>query len=134
MIKMDMIWVAVAGLIYPEKSSSITVSRVEIESEVSRQFEAVITPVMIEKHLVCWVDRQADKENPRRGGSRNRYLFRTSNCTTPSSDGNYRLYKAADSKYDGWDKTERTCPDERKIEEKYHELLVWYKEEYFLSS
>ena len=48
---------------------------------------AAITAVMIERHLVSSVDPMADKDQPQRGGSRNRYLFRTSDGNASSRDG-----------------------------------------------
>jgi len=130
MIKMDMIWVATAKLIFPATSPSRLVSRMEIEQEVSRLFNAKITPVMVEKHLVSWEDRQADTAVKTRGGSRNRYLFRTTDGLLPSKDGDFRLCKQMDGKYDGVDKTERTNPEISDILEKYHYLVEWYESIY----
>jgi len=130
MIKMDMIWVATAKLIYPEIACSYLVSQKAIEQEVSRLFGVRITPVMLKKHLVSWEDRQADRTIPARGGSRNRYLFRTSDGLSPSPDGDLRLCKKIDSKYDGIDKTGRTCPEPDRIPEEYHYLIKWYESEY----
>jgi hypothetical protein len=50
MTKMDMVWIAVAGLLHPSTASSRTVTRAEIESEVSRLFRVSLTRVMIDKH------------------------------------------------------------------------------------
>ncbi len=75
-------------------------------------------------------DRMADKDQPQRGGSRNRYLFRTSNGNTPSRDGRFRLYKLADAKHAGWEKTGPTHPDPAVIALEYKHLLDWYKREY----
>lgn len=131
MTKMDMIWIAVAGLLHPEPSSSKTVTRSQIEAEVLRLFGASITPVMIEKHLVSWEKRQADKADPRRGGSRNRYLFKTGDGATPSRDGTFRLYKAADAGHDGRDKGGPTHPDPQSIDAGYRHLVSWYEQHYF---
>ena len=133
MIKMDMIWVATAKLIYPEASPSCLVSRKEIEQEIARLFNDKITPVMLAKHLVSWEDRQADKTIKTRGGSRNRYLFRTTDGLLLSKDGDYRLYKQMDGKYDGVDKAGRTHPWPSDIPEKHHYLIEWYKSIYFES-
>jgi hypothetical protein len=130
MTKMDMIWVAVGNMLYPDTSSSITVTRSQIEAHVAKFFGAKITPVMIERHIVSSEDRQADKSNPRRGGSRNRYLFRSSDDRTPSRDGRFRLYKISDAKHDGWEKSGPTHPDTLAVEDEYRYLIEWYVSQY----
>jgi hypothetical protein len=127
---MDMVWAAVASMLHPETSSSRTVTRSEIEATVEKLFVASITPVMVERHLVSSEDRMADKEQPQRGGSRNRYLFRTSDGTMPARDGRFRLYKNADAKYDGWEKTGPTHPDASAIPTEYRHLVEWYAGKY----
>ena len=134
MIKMDMIWIATAKLIYPRTSPSILVSQREINREITKLFDVSISRVMLEKHLVSWEDRQADRVIPTRGGSRNRYLFRTKDGLSPSKDGNFRLYKQIDSKYDGVDKIGRTHPESSNIPEKYHSLIEWYEAKYFAAN
>ena len=134
MTKMDMIWVATADLIHPTTDQARTVSRTDIEQRVSELFRGIpITPVMIEKHLVSWEDRQADRRNPRRGGSRNRYLFRTLDGSRPSGSGRFRLYKDGDSGHDGNDKTGKICPEATAIDPEYQHLLAWYRDSYFPS-
>lgn len=128
---MDMIWVAVANMIHPITASSKTVTRGEIEAQVSELFGATLKPVMIERHLVSWEDRQANKTLPRRGGSRNRYLFKTSDGHTPARDGRFRLYKAADGTHDGWEKVGRTCPDREAVADDHRHLVDWYETRYF---
>ena len=88
---------------------------------------------MINKHLVSWEDRQADHENPARGGSRNRYLFRTENGSEPSVEGRFRLYKKCDEIYDGEDKNGPSCPQKEKIDTQYYYLINWY-EKYYVNS
>lgn len=131
MIKMDMIWIATALLIHPNVSPTRLVTNSLIENKIWSLFGTKITPVMLEQHLVSWEDRQADKWNPKRGGSRNRYLFRTIDGLSPSGIGDFRLYKKADSKYDGLDKTGRICPELEKIPAAYHYLVEWYKKNYY---
>jgi hypothetical protein len=131
MTKMDMIWIAVASMIHPSTVSSKTVSREQIETQVAKLFGAALTPVMIEKHLVSWEDRQADKDNLKRGGSRNRYLFKTSDGRTPSREGWFRLYKVSDGVHDGWDKKGPACPNPEKVPKDYRHLIAWYKNQYF---
>ena len=131
MTKMDMIWIAIARLIYPETALDKVVTRSSIENEVHTLFGETITPVMLAKHLVSWEDRQADNKNPKRGGSRNRYLFRTIDGTTPSTLGEYRLYKACDSLYDGYDKTGKVHPRQADVPPQYHCLVEWYDSHYF---
>lgn len=133
MTKMDMIWIAVAKMIHPATASSKTVTRGQIEAAVTKLFGTSITQVMVDKHLVSWEDRQADKTAPRRGGSRNRYLFRTANGQLPSHDGRFRLYKAADGSHDGWEKTGPTCPNPELIGADFRHLIAWYEEQYFSS-
>lgn len=126
MTKMDMVWVAVASMLHPEASSLRTVTRIQIEAQVRKLFGESLTPVMIERRLVSSEDRMADKDNPLRGGSRNRYLFRPADGKTPSRDGGYRLYKLADAKHDGWEKTGPTHPDSAAITPDYRYLIDWY--------
>jgi hypothetical protein len=132
-IKMDMIWIATALLLYPETSPRRLISEGDIEKEVVRLFgeDSISISIMIAKHLVSWEDRQADKNNPRRGGSRNLYLFRTKNGIEPSSEGKFRLYKIIDSRYDGWEKTSRISPEQESIPVEFHYLLEWYKSQYY---
>jgi hypothetical protein len=130
MTKMDMIWIAVASMLHPETSASKTVTRGQIEAHVTKLFAETITPVMIERHLVSFEDRQADKTDPRRGGSRNRYLFRTVDGNLPSRDGRFRIYKQADSKHDGWEKTGPTHPDPAAVAAEYRSLIDWYRRQY----
>ncbi len=130
--KMDRIWLAVAQLIYPDSSKQVLVNYSQIIQQINSLEPLIqIHPIMVSHHLVSWVDRQADATNPKRGGSRNRYLFRTDDGIKPSCDssGKYRLYKKDDGCYDGWDKTSKTCPDRKKFP--FPELLDWYNETYF---
>lgn len=123
MTKMDMVWIVVATLIFPQTSPGKTVSKKQIDEEVARLFGMTISPVMITKHLVNSVDRQADKANPQRGGSRNRYLFR-------GEDGRFRLYKTRDHATDAWEKTGPTNPAASAVETKFAELVTWYESAY----
>lgn len=131
MIKMDMIWIAAAMLIYPDTSSRKLITARQIENQVLSFFNTQITPIMIIKHLVSWEDRDADRSNPSRGGSRNRYLFRSINGTQPSREGKFRLYKSNDLQFDGWDKTGRICPEIDSIPEELRYLFKWYYSCYF---
>ena len=134
MSKMDKIWVALANLIYQTRQTSQNVLFTirDILREVQRLFPGTdITPVMLEKHLVSWEDRMADKKFPARGGSRNRYLFRTDNGVTPSASGNFRLYKQVDTPYDGWEKTGKTCPNPNDVLPQYRNLISWYQNQYY---
>jgi hypothetical protein len=132
MTKMDKIWVALANLIHPQTSQIFLMTRRDIEREVPRLFPGtVITRVMLEKHLVSWEDRMADKMNPARGGSRNRYLFRTNDGSTPSADGNFRLYKRSDNLHDGWEKKGKTCPHADDLLPQFRSLVNWYQGGYF---
>jgi hypothetical protein len=131
MTKTDKIWVATTSLIYPRTNKTILVSREEIEDQVYRIWQSTLTPIMIEKHLVSFEDRQADRMNPSRGGNRKRYLFRTSDGVNPSEGGDFRLYCRDDSPHDGWDKTGPTCPSKEHIDKQYLYLLNWYMDQYF---
>ena len=130
MIKMDAIWLATAKLIYPGTSPARLVSRGDIEQEVANLFRMNITPVMLTKHLVSWENRQSDRTNPSRGGSRNRYLFRTVEGLRPSRDGDFRLYKQRDGEHDGVDKTGRTHPRSCDVPDEYRYLIEWYQAKY----
>jgi hypothetical protein len=134
MTKMDMIWIATAMLLHPHLGASRTVPRYSIEKRIGTLFSESITPVMLNKHLVSFEDRQADKNDSRRGGSRNRYLFRTENGSSPSRSGEFRLYKSIDSRHDGQDKIGPTHPDRSVIDIDYHYLLDWHESEYFTKS
>lgn len=123
MTKMDKVWVAVATLLSPRTSSDASVTRSQIESKVRELFGDHIPPVMIEGHLVNSEDRHADQKNPRRGGSRNRYLVR-------SGDGRFRLYKTSDYRTDAWEKTGPTKPNKDKVDPEYRHLLDWHEKEY----
>jgi hypothetical protein len=128
--KMDMVWVAVANLLRPDTGSRRTVTREQIESEVSRLFRASIAQTMIDKHLVSFEPHQADRQKPGRGGSRNRYLFRTHDGSTPSKVGRFRLYKKADGPYDEADRSGPTHPDRNDIDSEFSALITWYESEY----
>lgn len=131
---MDMIWAAAANLIHPSVAQTTLVTADNIITEVSRIWAETITRVMLEKHLVSWEDRQADTSNPSRGGSRNRYLFRTSNGVDPDPGGNFRLYKRSDSTHDGWDKSGPPCPQQQNVDPAYQHLIQWYQHNYYYGS
>lgn len=124
MTKMNMIWIAVAKILHSRSALSVTKS--DIDRVVDELFQAEITPVMINVHLVASEDRQADKNNPQRGGSRNRYLSR-------EIDGTFRLYKKSDEAHDGFDKTGPTHPSVDSLPDEYKHLVDWYKKEYYPS-
>ena len=128
---MDMCWIAAAILIHPQTDPIFLVSNGLIERKVKSMFGEDITRIMIDRHLVSWEDRQADKTQPKRGGSRNRYFFRTIDGQKPAENGKFRLYKLSDSVYDGMDKTGKIHPDPTEIPQEYHYLLDWYQSEYF---
>lgn len=124
MIRMDMVWVAVATLIQSAKRTDVTVTKQQIDSKVKELFGTHITPVMISRHLVNSIDRQAAKDKPQRGGSRKRYLFK-------DQRGGFRLYKSSDYGSDGWDKTGPTHPEVNKVDVKYRSLVTWYCDNYY---
>jgi len=124
MTKMDMVWVVVATLLQPQTDEDTVVTKAQIDESVNAMFGETITPVMITRHLVNSVDRQADRDIPERGGSRNRYLFR-------DADGGYRLYKSQDHGSDAWEKTGPTHPDPNKLGAVHVPLVAWYQEKYF---
>lgn len=130
MTKMDMIWIAVASLIAPNTSSGQTVTRQAIQARVDELFGESVTPVVIDRHLVSSVDRQADRTIPARGGSRNRYLFRTIDGVSPSNRGNFRLYKTGDAQYDGHEKTGKTLPEVAAVSTEHQHYLEWYLTKY----
>ena len=123
MTKMDMVWVAVALLLHPRAEANVFVEKSQIDSKVLELFDETITPVMIHKHLVNSEDRQADRANPSRGGSPNRYLVR-------DERGSFRLYKQRDGESDAWDKTGPTHPHPHKIDPEYRYLVTWYQNKY----
>jgi hypothetical protein len=131
MIKMDRIWVATASLIYPDTSADHLVTIEAILREINRLYPTRITRGMITHHLVSWMNRQADQADPTRGGSRNRYLFRTRDGRTPWGQGDFRLYKEIDGQFDGIEKNGRVRPEENQIPTEYRHLLDWHKNQYF---
>ena len=124
MTKMDMVWIAVATLIRPETASSVAVSKDDIDKQVYALLQIHITPVMITTHLVNSIDRQADTHNPRRGGSRNRYL-------ATNADGRFRLFKKSDQHTDAVDKTGPFHPSVTNIDREFEELVSWYRTSYY---
>ena len=130
MTKMDMIWVAVASLIAPSTLSSRTVTRQAIQNRAVELFGESVAAVLIDRHLVSSVDRQADRSIPTRGGSRNRYLFRTIDGVSPSDRGNFRLYKAADARHDAHEKTGKTLPAVAAVSAEHQHYLNWYVTNY----
>ncbi|MYE11225.1 MAG: hypothetical protein F4X99_06100 [Gammaproteobacteria bacterium] len=118
MTKMNMVWIAVATLIYPETRPDRRVSKEQIDARVRKLFRTTITPVMITHHLVASEDRQRDHRYPRRGGSRNRYLTK--------QDDRYRLYRLSDQPDDGLDKTGPYCPSIDAVTEEFRYLVYWY--------
>lgn len=123
MTKMNMVWVAVAKCIYPDIQTTTKVTKEEIDKMVDRLFSKKITPVMITHHLVNSIDRQADKTNPQRGGSRNRYLVK-------DAQNRFRLYKYVDNSSDGWDKTGPCCPSVDQVASEFTYLVTWYTTTY----
>ena len=125
-----MIWLATANLIYPNVAPTCLASADQIEKEILRLFQATITPIQLDTHLVSWKDRNSDIEKPKRGGDRSRYLFKTEDGLTPSDNGNFRLYKSLDDKYDGVEKVGTTFPDKTKVPIQFHNLIDWYLKSY----
>ena len=123
MTKMDMVWVAVASLLHPRTEANVFVEKSQIDSKVLELFGETIMPVMINKHLVNSEDRQADRTNPSRGGSPNRYLVR-------GEHGRFRLYKQCDGESDAWDKIGPTHPNPNNMVHEYRYLVTWYGGEY----
>lgn len=96
-------------------------------------FGESVTPVVIDRHLVSSVDRQADRSIPARGGSRNRYLFRTVDGIYPSNRGSFRLYKTVDAQHDGHEKTGKTLPETAAVSMEHQHYLHWYLGNYINS-
>ena len=131
MTKMDMIWTATANLIHPKVTLTYLVSEQDIKDEVWRIWKTEITDVMLNRHLVSSENRMADRKNPKRGGVRKRYLFRTENGTKPDRKGNFRLFKKQDAEYDGLDKDGGPeCPEIENVDSNYRYLVEWYKNNY----
>ena len=122
MTKMNMVWIAVATLIYPDTSTDRRVSKAQIDARVRKLFGTTITPVMITHHLVASEDRQRARGEPRRGGSSNRYLTK--------HDDRYRLYRQSDQPNDGLEKTGPCCPPIGKVSQEFRHLVQWYRREY----
>ena len=129
--KQDMIWCAVASLVYPETSSNYLVSEEDLVREVQRLFGATLTPLQYQWHLVSWRDRMANKKTPSRGGCRLRYLFRTKDGQSCDRQGDYRLYRLEDRRYDGRDKDGRTHPEKSSLRPEHGYLVDWYLARYY---
>lgn len=129
MTKMDKTWIAVASLIYPDASLDKTFSSKDVIAKVDTMFDEKINYAILNSHLVSSKDRMYDKNNPSRGGSRNKYLFKTIDGNTPHNKGKFRLYKKVDSQYDGFEKTGKICPQKEDINPEYY-LVDWYLDQY----
>ena len=131
MTDMDKVWVATATLLYSNLSDDKLVSMAEIRRQVVGLFGNEVSPSLI-SHLVSWKKKNLDKISPSRGGSRNRYLFRTQDSSTPSYEGGggYRLYKLADRRFDGEGKDGPICPRVDGIQDDCLYLRTWYLEDY----
>jgi hypothetical protein len=124
MTKMDKTWISVTSLIYPETDSKTGVLSKEVASKMVSMFGTKADSSYLNTHLVSFKDKQCDKNDTSRGGSRNRYLFKT-------IDGKIRLYKNMDMEFDGWDKSGKICPKKEDINSEYHHLLDWYRNQYY---
>jgi hypothetical protein len=128
---MDKIWIATASLLYPNLNANKLIAATQIRQQVQKLFGTEVSTSLM-AHLVSWKDRNLDKLSPSRGGSRNRYLFQTSDGARPSheSGGGYRLYKSADAQFDGAGKDGRNCPGVGNIPNEYDYLRTWYLDDY----
>jgi len=134
MNKMTKHWVATASVLHPATTSEMLVSQDEIRRRHQELFGVPLTP-SLEQQLISWKHRYADKRVPTRGGSRNRFLFRTSDGHTPDPHGRFRLYKLSDSQYDGRDKSSGpTCPSPDEVQQEFRYLVDWYIANYRDSS
>lgn len=131
----NMVWIATANLIYPNTSPTHLVSSDSIKKEIARLFgnsdNKITTAFQISRHLVSWQDKDADKNNPRQGGDRSRFLFQTLNGQQPAANGKYRLYKRIDGRHDGKEKTGTTHPLKSAIPTSFHALVDWYVQTYY---
>jgi len=126
MNKMTKYWVATASLLYPATSPEQLVTRDQIRRQHQELFGEALTQ-SLEQQLISWKRRYADNQIPTRGGSRNRYLFRTDDGRTPDPNGRFRLYKISDSDYDGTDKSSGpTCPVREEVQAEFRYLIDWY--------
>lgn len=126
MNKMTKYWIATASLLHPSTVSENLVSLSEIQLRHQKLFGTPLTQ-SLEQQLISWKRRYADNRTPTQGGSRNRYLFRTSDGRTPDPNGRFRLYKLSDSQYDGMDKSSGpTCPRLHEVQEEFRYLVDWY--------
>jgi hypothetical protein len=129
MSDMDKLWIATASLLHPATAPDHLVTVPQIRIEYQRLFGGSLSTTLVQ-HLVSWKPRNIDKDNPSRGGSRNRYFFRTDDGATPSPNGGYRLYKSPDITFDGVGKDGPTCPRVGGIGEQFHFLRDWYLSDY----
>lgn len=134
MNKMTKHWIATASLLHPATSPERLVSRDEIQRRHRELFGVSLAP-SLEQQLISWKERYVDKKDPTRGGSPNRYLFRTVDGYTPEPLGRFRLYKLADGQYDGPGKfSGPTNPRHQDVEQEFHYLVDWYIASYRASS
>lgn len=130
MNKMTRYWVATASLLYPDTSPEQLVTLDQIRQKHQELFREALAK-SLEQQLISWKRRYADNEYPTRGGSRNRYLFRTDDGRTPAPLGRFRLYKLIDTDYDGLEKSfGPTCPDREVVQREFHYLIDWYLASY----
>lgn len=129
MNKMTKFWLATASVVHPAVSTERLVTLSQIQQKHLELFNETL-PQSLEQQLISWKRRYADKNKPTRGGSRNRYLFRTADGYTPSSNGKFRLYKLSDSQHDGTDKTGPTNPGIEDVPPNFEYLVNWYLDAY----
>lgn len=129
MNKMTKFWLATASLLHPAVSTERLVTLKQIQQKHSELFNEAL-PQSLEQQLISWKRRYADNNQPTRGGSRNRYLFRTTDGYAPSTNGKFRLYKLSDSQHDGTDKTGPTNPGIGDVDLNFAYLVNWYLNAY----
>jgi hypothetical protein len=126
MNKMTKYWLATASLLYPATSPELLVTLNQIGHKHQELFGEALAR-NLEQQLISWKPRYADNKIPTRGGSRNRYLFRTDDGRTPSPRGRFRLYKLSDAEHDGPEKSSGPmCPARAEVQEEFRYLIDWY--------
>jgi hypothetical protein len=133
LVKQAGIWVACASLIHPSVVPRTMVPAAAIVRQYRRLFGRGydFARVQLEHHLVSWQGRAADSTRPARGGSRVRYLFRTSDGIHPDVDGGFRLSRAADAPFEHPDKTGPVRPEPQDVDPRFHALLSWHEQCYY---
>lgn len=134
MTKMNKIWLTTAHLLHSIWPENRLVTKNEIQNKYKELFQEDAPSSKLINHLISCEPRNTGKNDPTQGGSRNRYLFKTSDGIYPDKKGDFRLYKLSDAPFDSSDKTGPSHPEKNNTAKQFHYLIDWYLDNYFQST